>query len=271
LKTLNCCINEIRHEYENSSSRFKSLLDAAKALTSDLDLDESSYSQNLQVLIKDGHSSSTEPILSASFLDTCENDIKRLRLLKSEKLLSTAEMCNHMRSLMREMDVNVMDMHSLVLYCIKRRSYRPSWWDGRVFDKVLTALSKQGSEQSASEIFSKHLKLVVNTLEDIVHGRRLLSCALKRVIEESHEVILATAEGCEMDVKDLYQNLQAALVSLPSLSKQHVDGCIDEMKMFVTAAEAISQSEIETLTVSCCSFRHIYIKISILNLLYPYP
>jgi regulator of replication initiation timing len=257
LKTLNKHINEISHEYENAVTRCKSLLDASNALASELDLDKSSFSKNLILLAKNreslqGNRTSfsgqvSEPILCTSFLDACEKDVKRLRLIKSEKMLSTVEMCNDVRSLSLEMDVDTKELCAMALYCIKRRTI-PSFWNDKIWEQVKEVLSKQGSEQIAKDAFLKHMRLTVETLHSIAQGRRLLSNALNQVVEESHETILATADSIE--VKELYRNLHDALIRLPPLSKQHVKGCLEEMKMFVAAADSVSQSEIETLTVS---------------------
>ena len=257
-KALNYCINEIRHEFENALARCKALITSTNALVSELNLDENAISPNLKQLLLHGKqllkssssSASSEPILCDSFLDSCEKEIKKLKLLKSDRLLSTVDLFNKLRSIAAEMDASPKELTSMALYCIKRRSYLPEWWSSRVWEQVEGAFSKQGSDQTATEAFIAHLKLLVDTTESITHGRRLLSDALKAVVDESHEVILATAEGCEMDVMDLYQSLQDTLSRLPPLSKQHVKGCLDEMKMFTAAAESIAQSEIETLTVS---------------------
>ncbi len=98
--------------------------------------------------------------------------------------------------------------------------------------------------------FSDHLTLMLQTLQAISHGRQLLSNTLKSVIDESHGALLATAEGCGMmNAQDFSRSLQDALEHLPPLSKEYSQACIDEMQMLNEAAEAVAQSEVETLTV----------------------
>ncbi len=187
--------------------------------------------------------------LSMKFLDDCERDIKRLRVLKSEKMISNMEKCENIRFFAKEMHTNMGDLSTLVIHNLKKRRREiPDWWDNSTFDQVFDVVSKKGSVL-VNESFTKHLDLTLETLEAITQGRKLLSDALKNVIEDSHNALLATAEDCQMDIKDLYQSLHKALFDLPELSKQHVQACIDEMQILVTAAESIAQSEIETLTV----------------------
>lgn len=187
--------------------------------------------------------------LSALFLDECEKDIKRLRLFKSDKMLSNVDTCEKVRSAAKEMHASMSEMSTMVIYSLKRRSAGiPGWWNDSIADQVYGALFKQGSVL-VNGSFTSHLELVLEIVQVVAHGRRLLSDELRKVIEESHAALLATAEGCEVDVSDLYQSLHDALFHLPPLSKEHVQACIDEMQVLVTASESVSQSEIETLTV----------------------
>jgi len=196
-----------------------------------------------------GNAAKEPGCLSIKFLDDCERDIKKLRVLKSEKMLSNVEKCENIRSIAKEMHANLRDLSTLVIHNLKKRRREfPDWWDNSTSDQVFEAVSKKGST-IVNESFTKHLDLTLETLRGITHGRKLLSDTLKQVIEDSHDALLATAEDCQMDIKDLYKSLHKALFDLPHLSKQHIQACIDEMQMLVTAAESIAQSEIETLTV----------------------
>jgi len=114
---------------------------------------------------------------------------------------------------------------------------------------VYSALFRQGSIL-VNKSFSDHLTLMLQTLQAISHGRQLLSKTLKAVIDESHGALLVTAEGCGMmNAQDFSRSLQEALQHLPPLSKEYSKACIDEMQMLNEAAEAVAQSEVETLTV----------------------
>ncbi|KAL7540949.1 hypothetical protein ACHAXR_011794 [Thalassiosira sp. AJA248-18] len=203
--------------------------------------------------INDDESSLMEPgSLSKPFLDSCERDIKRLRLVKSDRLLSNVETCEKVCVITKKMHVGVGtgELSSIVLHGLKKHKRDiPNWWDESVAREVYDALSKKGSTVLVNDAFTNHLSLIFDTLRVISHGRQLLSDTLKDVINDSHSALLATAEGCGMDVTDLSQCLLQSLHHLPPLSKEHVHACIDEMQMLVTAAESVSQSEVETLTV----------------------
>jgi hypothetical protein len=257
-------------EYDSALERCQELIKDAEALVSELRPSENELGQHIRALLQNGKpllhrkSGSNEspssrtshhsvPILSASFLDSCEKEIKRLRLVKSGKLLSSVEITDSIRSIAKDMHENRKDVATMVLYNIKRRSDGvPSWWNESAADQVYDAVFKQGTLH-VDTAFTKHLSLVLETLQGVAHGRKLLSDVLRQVVEDSHNALLETAEGSEMEVKDLYQNVHDALFQLPPLSKQYVKGCIDEMQMIVAAAEAITQSEIETLTVCLSS------------------
>lgn len=188
-------------------------------------------------------------ILSSSFLDSSENDIKKLRLLKSERLISNAETCNKISSTVKDMHVRNDELSAIILHCLKQRKRGiPNWWKDDTAMEVFTALSKK-SPISANTAFTNHLNAIFESIQVVSHGRKLLADTLASVINESHVAFLSTAQGCGMDVGDLAQSLRDALLNLPPLSKEHVKACIDEMHMLVTAAECVAQSEVETLTV----------------------
>jgi outer membrane murein-binding lipoprotein Lpp len=188
--------------------------------------------------------------LSEAFLDDCEREIKKMKHVRSDRLLSNVEKCDHLRSMSKQMHVGRNDLPSIVAYGIRKRKQGvPSWWDERMPEIVYCALFRQGSIL-VNESFTLHLTLMLQTLQAVSHGRQLLSSALRTVIDESHGALLATAEGCGMvNAEDLSRSLQEALQHLPPLSKEHSQACIDEMQMLNEAAEAVAQSEVETLTV----------------------
>eukprot|EP00985_Skeletonema_marinoi_P007929 scaffold3536_cov203-Skeletonema_marinoi.AAC.8 len=188
--------------------------------------------------------------LSETFLDDCERDIKKMKHMQSDILLSNVEKCDQLRSLLKQMHVGKNDLPSIVAHGLRKRKQSvPSWWDESVSDTVYSALFRQGSIL-VKKSFTDHLALMLQTLQAISHSRQLLSKSLKAVIDESHEALLATAEGCGMvNAEDLSRSLQEALQHLPPLSKEHSKACIDEMQMLNEAAEAVAQSEVETLTV----------------------
>mmetsp|Transcript_19660 Transcript_19660/g.42142 ORF Transcript_19660/g.42142 Transcript_19660/m.42142 type:complete len:965 (-) Transcript_19660:100-2994(-) len=187
--------------------------------------------------------------LSTSFLDDCERDVKMLRLIKSDRLLSNTAKCEEICGITKKMHVRSGELSSIVLHGMKKRKENiPKWWDASIARAVYDALSKKGTTL-VNDAFANHLDIILDTTQSISRGRQLLSDSLKSVLEESHGVLIATAKGCGMDVGDVSKSLHDALFHLPPLSKEHAKACIDEMEMLIKAAETVSQSEIETLTV----------------------
>jgi len=222
-------------------------------------IDETSnYSDGLAALHQDGSPQHTgaersplpEPgSLSTLFLDKCEHDIKKLRLVKSDRLLCNVEKSEQISGIIQQMHVGTGDLPSIILHGLKKRRSIPQWWDESVARAVCDSLFKKRSVL-VNVAFTNHLSIILSTIQGISNGRHLLSDTLKNVIKESHSALIRTAEGCGMDnVGELAQRLHDDLFHLPPLSKEHVKACIDEMQMLVTAAESVSQNEIETLTV----------------------
>ena len=186
--------------------------------------------------------------LSTLFLDECEEDIKHLRLQKSERLISNSESCERINVITKQMHVGSNGLSSIVNHALKRRNRVLLWWDESVAKTVYDALSKK-SHILVDGAFVKHLNVIFDTIHGVSKGRQLLSDSLSKVIHEGHAAVLATAKGCGMNVDDLAQSLHEALLNLPPLSNEYVKACLDEMQMLVAAADTISQSEVETLTV----------------------
>jgi hypothetical protein len=188
--------------------------------------------------------------LSEAFLDDCESDVKKLKHMQSDRLLRNVEKCDQLRSLSKQMHVGKNSLPPIVAYGLRKRHQGTlGWWDESAAEAVYCALFKQGTIL-VTESFTDHLVLILQIVQAISQGRLLLSNALRAVIDESHGALVATAEGCGMvNAEELSRSLQEALHHLPALSKEHSKACIDEIQMLNDAAEAVAQSEVETLTV----------------------
>ena len=187
--------------------------------------------------------------LSESFLDQCENDIKQLRLMKTELLVSNGDSRSQTQLLAKEMHLRARDVVSLVVHSTKkqRRDF-PSWWDPKIVDDVCHIVTSKDAVIRADGSFTKHLNFVRQCLESVASGRRALSQTLKSVVERAYKTLLTVVDG-ETYASEAYDSFHDALFRLPPLSKEHIRACIDEIETLVTAVEAMSQSEIEALTV----------------------
>ena len=172
---------------------------------------------------------SAEPAsLSATFLDSCEQDIKKLRLLKSERQLSNTATCNKIRIITKQMHVSGNELSEIV-----QTQGNAKELDGHVLRSVYYAIFKRGSVLITIS-FTNHLNIVLEIIQDISHGRKLLSDTLAKEIKECHTALITTAKDCGMDVTDMASSLHDALFHLPPLSKEYIEACIDNVQMLVT-------------------------------------
>ena len=59
---------------------------------------------------------------------------------------------------------------------------------------------------------------------------------------------MGTIEG-EIDARESHTSFHDALICLPSLSKEHIYACIEEMNVLVSTVHSMAQSEVEALVV----------------------
>jgi len=138
---------------------------------------------------------------------------------------------------------------SLSMHNIKKRSRDlPQWWDPMKADAVCRAIISKDSIVESSDSFRKHLETIYDSLQSVAEGRGALAETLKECVEKAHVTLLKAVEG-ESEAKEAYDSFHNALFCLPSLSKEIINACIDEMNLLVSAVDAMAQSEIEALTV----------------------
>ena len=208
---------------------------------SDYDLNEDSLaSQKYQVKFS---------FLSASFLEKCELDIKHLRLIKSEISAQNGERRNNTHELVEKMHLSTKELLSLFIHSVKKTMKNlPEWWDFITAEKVCLSVTKSHSITGIDDSFTKHLKLLYECLQKIADGRSIFAKNLKLVVEGAHKKLLDTVED-EFESSEAYAIFHDALFRLPPISKECMHSCIDEIKILVSAAEVMSRSEIEALTV----------------------
>jgi len=186
--------------------------------------------------------------LSELFLKQCEKDLKELRMWRSETMVSNQLTRNKARILSKEMHLRGRDLISLSIHSVKKRMKDlPEWWNPQVAEKVCRSIIGKDSIIGINNLFTFHLDIVYQSLQSVSLGRESLSKTLKEVLEGAHKTLLTTVEG-EIDANDAYA-FHGALSRLPPLSKEHIQACIDEIKILIETVDAMAQSEIEALTV----------------------
>ena len=187
--------------------------------------------------------------LDEPFLSSCERDVTSLRLKKSEILVRNQEMQQHASDLAKEMHLSASDVLMLVVKCEEEHSDGiPEWWDNGVANEVIRALSNAGVPPGVTESHTQHLTLVCKVLVQLSGGRRALSLALRGIVERAQKTLLDIV-GREFDASEAYASFHDALFRLPAVSKELIEACIAEMDALAIGVEAMTQSEIEALSV----------------------
>lgn len=84
----------------------------------------------------------------------------------------------------------------------------------------------------------------------IASGRRIFSETLTGVIENAHKLLMSVVAGeMEDGGKDMYSCFHEALFRLPKLSRERIKACVQELGILVQAADTMTQSEAEAVTV----------------------
>jgi hypothetical protein len=183
--------------------------------------------------------------LAGEYLSRCENDIAKLRVKKAEELVRNREYQQKGFALAGEMHMKASDVVSTLHHGIEPK---PQWWSEDVLDQVAQALVSETSPINATEAFSQHLKQALLSLESVAEARRSLSTTLRSTVERAQKTLLDIV-GREVDATEAYASFHDALFRLPSLSEELVKACISEMEALVVGVEAMTESEIEALTV----------------------
>ncbi|KAI2493789.1 hypothetical protein MHU86_20752 [Fragilaria crotonensis] len=184
--------------------------------------------------------------LQSEFLDRCEQDLTSLRMQKSRKAVANSDKRKEVHSLVMEMHVTEGDINSLISTSTVHPI--PSWWEKDVAAHVVDVIVKEDDMVDVSPMFTQHLDHICAVLTLVSEQRKKLSTALKDAIDRAQRTLLSTV-GEEVDASEAYASFHEALFNLPTLSKEHIQTCIEEINALTAGVEVMTQSEIEALTV----------------------
>ena len=190
--------------------------------------------------------SSAPRSLDSAFLDRCEQDLTSLRLQKSRKAVANSDKRKEAHSLVMEMHVTEADIKNLMSTSTVHPI--PGWWENEVASHVVDVIANEDDMVDVSYKFTQHLDHIFAVLTTVSEQRKKLSSALKVAIDRAQRTLLSTV-GEEVDASEAYASFHEALFNLPSLSKEHIQTCIEEINALTAGVEAMTQSEIEALTV----------------------
>jgi hypothetical protein len=187
--------------------------------------------------------------LESEFLSGCENDVAVLRVQKSEILVKSREMQQDISVLVRDMHMSAHDLVALVEHNMKSKQTEiPAWWKTERAEAMVRAVATPAHEIEVLASDTKHLGVIHESLCCVANCRRSLSAVFRTIVERAQESLLDIV-GRELDASEAYASFHDALFRLPPLSKDLSLACISEMEALVSGVEAMTQSEIEALTV----------------------
>lgn len=254
LEDLQKCLLRLKPIYNSATERRNALLTQLSDVSLSLGISKANLESELKELVegagREKKSDTTKPVkLSESFLSQCETSLSELRLQKSRILSGNAKLQKQAFSLVSDMNISESEILSLVVHSIKRRgSTLPDWWNKDCAETVSRTVTTEGGVVRSSKPFSQHLEAFWNALDSISKGRRELSNKLRGVVERAQKTLLSTVDG-EFEANEAYSTFHEALFRLPPLSQDFIHACVSEVEALLSGVDAMTQSEIEALTV----------------------
>jgi len=255
--------NKLKPRFVGARKKLIKMGEDAKKLAKSLDVSVDSLSPHLQMIIAqniceggdewneiDTNAVGPPYSLSSNKLKQCEKEVHHLRHLKSAALTTISSQREKANKLAIATNFNRNDLFALCVFTLKKRCKEfPDWWDPKIADKVCGSIIKSIDVVSLNAKCTKHLLLALESLEWVESGRRILSDSLKQIIKNAYTKLLSAVEG-QIDVSEALDTFNEAFSQMPSLSKDYIQSCIEEMSTIVKAAEDMLQSETEGLTVT---------------------
>jgi len=274
LKKLRDEVKQLEIPYHFAAARRSKIVETIKDLTTTLGLFTSDLHNDLQVLLEYSNTSITKneklfmtqnittsdsdnspflalppKCLETEFLTKCDSHVIELRVAKSEKLLKNREFQQIIADLIGDMHLNDRQSLEIIENWIKQNeSTYPKWWNSKLAGIILCDVGQMKFLSISSTEISQHLELLCRALLSSADCRRSISETLKSVIEHAQKTLLDIV-GREIDASEAYAGFHDALFRLPSLSKDLIISCISELEALIDGIEAMTQSEIEALTV----------------------
>jgi hypothetical protein len=247
-------LDALRHQqslleptYTSAMTRKENIMKQVTDLSITMGLAKASLTTDLRNLLESPSEDASS--LSDAFLDRCDAQVTALRLQKSERLVENAERMKEAFSLATEMNLEEDDVVPLIMHSLQKRANSvPDWWSKPSAEAVTRAITISGGVVRATEAFTQHLSVVHECLESVAKSRRQLSTTLREIVERAQKTLVATVDG-EIDASEACASFHDALFRLPPLSKERVDACMSEIEALVSGVDAMTQSEIEALTV----------------------
>jgi hypothetical protein len=187
--------------------------------------------------------------LDEEFLGNCEDDIAELRVKKSEMLAKNRERVQKIREIARSLHSAVPELVGLVEMTLHRsESPLPIWWDSDHAAELLKKTIATSPRADSENADLQYIQLIHEALDTVAGSRQRISSVLREMVEKAQQALLDIV-GRELDASEAYASFREAMLKLPALTEDFSQSCISEMEALVAGIEAMTQSEIETLSV----------------------
>lgn len=243
-------LQQVEPLYQRAMTRRQNIVDQLTSLSSALGLSVSELNADARAVLEQAYASDArQNSLSDEFLSRCELQVNALKLEKVKMITRSAEMLSKLSDMVSEMALTADDILAHVRCSMTHRfSGIPDWWNDDAALKVTRAITAEGGITRPSTEFTQYISEIFCSLESVNQCRRILSTELHGLVEKSQKTLLKIV-NCESDATQACSTFQDALLRLPFLSKEHIQACISEMDALAMGVEAMTQSEIEALTV----------------------
>ncbi|GMH86370.1 hypothetical protein TrVE_jg7869 [Triparma verrucosa] len=242
--------NKIFEEMEplfiRAKARREKIHNDANDLLSSLERSKEEVSDKLKKFLK--KSESEDGVLQEDLLASCETELRKMRVVKSELLVKSNSAYEKANRLAAETHSSSEELFQLAMSLTSNDPKKLIWFSPELCRQACDFVSSNNVRVPTNKLFGKHLELVAEGLETIAEGRDEFATALKDVIEGAHRQLMEVVET-EGDATEAYASFHDALFRLPRLSEEHIKACVNEMKELSGAAEVMIQSETEALTV----------------------
>lgn len=256
LKALQLEEDRLQPKLNDALKRREQIVQKAGDFATSLGIPEKDLDGSLQTVLKESlidpnvnHEANLHIHLSEQFLVACENALTALRITKTQTLSRNQQYQQDCYNLICDMKLSPNEIIPLVQRQIKHRNVNlPSWWNSTIAQNVASIVTTQKGIVQVEQLLSHHLVAVHDCITRIANIRQQVSSKLRLLIERSQQTLLKAVDG-EIEASEAYSSFHEALFQLPSLSKDRIQACINEIKMLNEGVHIMTQSEIEALTV----------------------
>ena len=244
----NRVFEEIEPLFIRAKARRGKIHNDAKDLLSSLERSKEEVSNKLKAFL--AKSEEDEGALQEDLLSSCETELRKMRVMKSEMLVKSNSAYDKANRLAAETHSSSEELFQLAMSLTANDSKKLVWFSPELCRQACDFVSSKNVRVPTNKLFGKHLELVAEGIERIATGREQFASTLKSVVEGAHRQLMSVVEtDGEGDANEAYASFHNALFRLPRLSEEHIKACVNELKALAGAAEVMIQSETEALTV----------------------